>query len=60
MNIEELESAVSKLSTEDLARFSEWFEEFRPTNGIGRSKRICGQGNWIQPENEPITIPPKY
>ena len=28
MNIEEIESAVSGLSEAELARFSEWFEEF--------------------------------
>lgn len=28
MTIEELESEVSRLSAPDLARFSEWFEEF--------------------------------
>ena len=28
MRIEELESAISILSPEELARFSQWFEEF--------------------------------
>jgi hypothetical protein len=28
MNIEELESAVTQLSSEKLAEFSKWFEEF--------------------------------
>jgi hypothetical protein len=28
MSIEELESAISRLSAQELARFSEWFEEF--------------------------------
>lgn len=28
MKVEEIESAVSGLSAEELARFSEWFEEF--------------------------------
>lgn len=28
MSVEELESVVSKLLPSDLARFSEWFEEF--------------------------------
>ena len=28
MSVEELESVVSKLPPSDLARFSEWFEEF--------------------------------
>ncbi|MES2921473.1 MAG: hypothetical protein V4819_08000 [Verrucomicrobiota bacterium] len=28
MNVEEIESAVSGLSVDELARFSEWFEEF--------------------------------
>lgn len=28
MNVEELESAVSQLSAEELAHFSKWFEEF--------------------------------
>lgn len=28
MTIEELESEVSRLSVSELARFSEWFEEF--------------------------------
>ena len=28
MKIEELESAVSSLSSEELVRFSQWFEEF--------------------------------
>ena len=28
MSVEELESVVSSLSPEELARFSEWFEEF--------------------------------
>lgn len=28
MNLEELESAVSRLSAEDLSRFSRWFEEY--------------------------------
>ncbi len=28
MSVEELESVVSKLPTAELARFSEWFEEF--------------------------------
>ncbi|MGH9895577.1 MAG: hypothetical protein ACREA0_27055 [bacterium] len=28
MNIEELEAAVAHLSPPDLARFSQWFEEF--------------------------------
>ena len=28
MSVEELESVVSNLSAEELARFSEWFEEF--------------------------------
>ena len=28
MNIEELESVVSGLSSEELSRFSQWFEEF--------------------------------
>ena len=29
MSIEELEMVVSHLSAEELARFSQWFEEFR-------------------------------
>jgi hypothetical protein len=29
MSIEELEMVVSHLSTEELASFSQWFEEFR-------------------------------
>lgn len=29
MSVEELESAVSRLSANDLARFAEWFEEYR-------------------------------
>jgi hypothetical protein len=28
MSVEELESMVSRLSSDELARFSEWFEEF--------------------------------
>jgi hypothetical protein len=28
MSIEDLESAISRLSAKDLARFSAWFEEF--------------------------------
>ncbi len=28
MNIEELEAAVARLPPSDLARFSQWFEEF--------------------------------
>ena len=28
MSVEELESVVSKLPPDELARFSEWFEEF--------------------------------
>lgn len=28
MNVKEIESAVSGLSADELARFSEWFEEF--------------------------------
>ena len=28
MSVEELESVVSRLSPDELARFSEWFEEF--------------------------------
>jgi hypothetical protein len=28
MSVEELESVVSRLSSDELARFSEWFEEF--------------------------------
>jgi len=28
MKVEELESAVSSLSNDELARFSQWFEEF--------------------------------
>ncbi len=28
MSVEEIESVVSGLSAEELARFSEWFEEF--------------------------------
>ena len=28
MSVEELESVVSSLSTNELSRFSEWFEEF--------------------------------
>ena len=28
MNVEDLESAISRLSAKDLARFSEWFEQF--------------------------------
>ena len=28
MSVEELESVVSRLSADELARFSEWFEEF--------------------------------
>jgi hypothetical protein len=28
MSVEELEAAVSKLTAEDLSRFSQWFEEF--------------------------------
>lgn len=28
MSVEELESIVSRLSADELARFSEWFEEF--------------------------------
>ena len=28
MNVEEIESVVSNLPAEDLARFSKWFEEF--------------------------------
>jgi hypothetical protein len=28
MSVEELESAVSRLSSDELARFSEWFEAF--------------------------------
>jgi len=28
MNVEDIESAVSGLSADELARFSEWFEEF--------------------------------
>ena len=28
MSVEELEVVVSRLSAEDLTRFSEWFEEF--------------------------------
>ena len=28
MNVEDLESAISGLSANDLARFSEWFEQF--------------------------------
>jgi len=28
MSVEELESAVARLSAEDLARFTEWFEEY--------------------------------
>ncbi len=29
MSVEELEVVVSELSPQELARFSEWFEEFR-------------------------------
>ena len=29
MNVEELETAVSQLSPDDLARFAEWFEEYQ-------------------------------
>jgi len=29
MSVEELEVVVSRLSAEELARFSRWFEEFR-------------------------------
>lgn len=29
MNVEELESVVSRLSVEELARFAAWFEEYR-------------------------------
>jgi hypothetical protein len=29
MSVEELEVVVSRLSAEELARFSDWFEEFR-------------------------------
>ena len=28
MSVEELESVVSRLSADELSRFSEWFEEF--------------------------------
>ena len=28
MSVDDLESAISRLSAEDLARFSAWFEEF--------------------------------
>jgi hypothetical protein len=28
MSVEELQTAISRLSTEDLNRFSAWFEEF--------------------------------
>jgi hypothetical protein len=28
MSVEELETAVSKLSREELSRFSQWFEEY--------------------------------
>lgn len=28
MSVEEIESVVSRLSSQELARFSEWFEEF--------------------------------
>jgi hypothetical protein len=28
MSVEELESAVSRLSRDDLARFSDWFQDF--------------------------------
>lgn len=29
MNVQELETAVSQLSAEDLARFAEWFEDYK-------------------------------
>ncbi|MEM6327267.1 MAG: hypothetical protein AAF791_09135 [Bacteroidota bacterium] len=29
MSVQELEVAVSQLSSEDLARFAEWFEEYQ-------------------------------
>jgi hypothetical protein len=31
MSVDELESVVSRLSSEELTRFSEWFEEFLAT-----------------------------
>lgn len=29
MSVQEIEAAVSQLSPDDLARFAEWFEEYR-------------------------------
>ena len=29
MSVEELETAVAELSSDDLARFAEWFEEYQ-------------------------------
>lgn len=40
MKIEELESAVTQLSSEKLAEFSKWFEELWPISGIVRLKPI--------------------
>jgi hypothetical protein len=40
MSVEDLESAISRLSAEELARFAAWFEDFLAIGGIVRS-RVC-------------------
>ena len=45
MGLQELESAVTHLATQDLAEFARWFEEFiadEPMNGIAARPRNVG------------------
>jgi hypothetical protein len=39
MSVEELESNVARLSAEELARFSRWFEEFRDEEERARRRK---------------------
>jgi hypothetical protein len=54
MSVEELESAVARLSSEDLTRFSEWFEQYIADQwdrrieadiAAGRLDRAAGQAD---------------
>lgn len=46
MNIEELETLVAHLPPSDLARFSQWFEEFMAEQWDKKIESDLGAGRW--------------
>lgn len=54
MTIEDIEKAVAKLSTDDLAKFRAWFEEFEAARFDRKIERDIGAGRLDQLADEAL------